>query len=294
MVTSLQSTGKTALLDGLLAKSASKDFETSQSLSFGEILKVKEKQMKQAQEISATSVAAALAAMQTSPIIAPVVEAATGSEAVKAEARPALSAVSSKMLVSAQSAAKTQFPQAGKAQGLSAVETQATAASAQSAAPAAEVSQPVAAETVQAAASVVEKTVSLAANQKLTAAAATVVETSAQPAATQVKVKPGATQAPVAAPVAESAQFTAAVPAVNVMPAAAASEMATSVQTATAQTPVVSDVRPANRQAPVAAPVAESAQFTAAVPAADVAPAAAVAEVEKSVQPVAVQNASRF
>ncbi|MCX6066476.1 MAG: flagellar hook-length control protein FliK, partial [Chloroflexi bacterium] len=121
------------------------------------------------------------------------------------------------------------------------------------------------------------------------AAAVVEVEKTAQTVAAQTPVvsdvQPASRQAPVAAPVAETAQFTAA----DVAPAAAVSEVETFAQPVTAQIPVVSDAQSTSRQATVASPAAETAQFVAAVPAVEVAQVAAVKEKEKSVQSAAAQ-----
>jgi len=65
MVSGLQLPFQSSPLDGISAKSQSMDSETIQSLSFGEILKTREKQLQQEQEVSASSLAAALATLQT-------------------------------------------------------------------------------------------------------------------------------------------------------------------------------------------------------------------------------------
>jgi hypothetical protein len=72
MVTGLHLPLKSLPLDGTLSKSQSTDSETIRPLSFGEILKLKEKQLQQDQGVSATSIAAALAALQNSPATLPV------------------------------------------------------------------------------------------------------------------------------------------------------------------------------------------------------------------------------
>ena len=72
MVIGLHLPLKSLPLDGMLAKSQSTDSETIRPLSFGEILKLKEKQLQQDQGVSATSIAAALAALQNLPAILPV------------------------------------------------------------------------------------------------------------------------------------------------------------------------------------------------------------------------------
>lgn len=93
MVTSLQLTSKSTPPDGVFAKSQSRDSETFQGFSFGEILKVKEKQLQQEQGVSASSVAAALAAMQTLPIAANMPDIVTGSEPGKVNEQPAQNAI---------------------------------------------------------------------------------------------------------------------------------------------------------------------------------------------------------
>jgi len=64
----LQSTAAFSHLDGLSTQSQSKDSETSQSISFGDVLKVEEKKLQQEQETNALSVAAVLMTIQP-PVI---------------------------------------------------------------------------------------------------------------------------------------------------------------------------------------------------------------------------------
>ena len=64
MVTGLPFFYETPPLDGALSKSQSKDSETSGSLSFGEILKSKEKQLQRELEISAATAMPAPLTMQ--------------------------------------------------------------------------------------------------------------------------------------------------------------------------------------------------------------------------------------
>jgi flagellar hook-length control protein FliK len=96
MVTSLPAMLKAGLPAGLLTKSQAGDLETLQDLSFGELLKAKEKQLQHEQEINAASVSAALAAMQLKnmPVSTsgPLPELGTGSGA---EVQPAAQAATS-------------------------------------------------------------------------------------------------------------------------------------------------------------------------------------------------------
>ncbi len=64
----LQSTATFSHLDGLSTQSQSKDSETIQSISFGDVLKVEEKKLQQEQETNALSVAAVLMTIQP-PVI---------------------------------------------------------------------------------------------------------------------------------------------------------------------------------------------------------------------------------
>ncbi len=94
MLTGLQSSSKTLPLDGVLAKSNPMDSETIQPLSFGELLKIKEKQLQQEQGITASSVAAALASLQTLSIamLLPIPDGETSESITKTDASRALSA----------------------------------------------------------------------------------------------------------------------------------------------------------------------------------------------------------
>lgn len=72
MLTGLQTSSKTLPLDGTLGKSQSLDSDTVQPVSFGEVLKLKEKQLQHEQEVNPASVAAALAALQTMSLATPL------------------------------------------------------------------------------------------------------------------------------------------------------------------------------------------------------------------------------
>jgi hypothetical protein len=73
MVTGLQLALKEFSPDGSVAKSHPRDSKTIQGLTFGGILRDKEKQLRDAQTVSAASIAAAVAAMQALPIVQSVV-----------------------------------------------------------------------------------------------------------------------------------------------------------------------------------------------------------------------------
>lgn len=72
MSLSFQPTVKSSQVDGLSAQSQSKDSETSQPLSFGDVLKVEEKKLQQEQETSALSVAAVLATLPLPAVTQPI------------------------------------------------------------------------------------------------------------------------------------------------------------------------------------------------------------------------------
>lgn len=87
MVIGLHLSAQSLPLDGTPAESQPVDSETLQPVSFAELLKVKEKQLQQEQVVGAASIAAALAAMQTSIVmIAP--ETTTGSGTNVPSAQP--------------------------------------------------------------------------------------------------------------------------------------------------------------------------------------------------------------
>ncbi len=65
MLTGLQNPSRTLPLDGMPGKSQPVNSDSIQPVSFGEILKLKEKQLQLEQQVSASSIAAALAALQT-------------------------------------------------------------------------------------------------------------------------------------------------------------------------------------------------------------------------------------
>lgn len=88
MVTGLQLPFQASPLDGLFTKSAMKDSETTQAVSFGEILRAKEKQLQQEQEINASLAAVAWAAMQTSSAVVPMLDLSTKEEFYKADIHP--------------------------------------------------------------------------------------------------------------------------------------------------------------------------------------------------------------
>ena len=92
---SLQMTLKPSPADGVLVKLQSADLETAQPSSFVEFLKDEEKKLQDAQEVSALSVAAVLAAMQT-PLVAesaPALETGAGSEIGKTNNQSAFAAL---------------------------------------------------------------------------------------------------------------------------------------------------------------------------------------------------------
>ena len=97
MVTGLPLFDKSSLLNGLSLQSASRDSETSQSLSFGEILKTKEKQLQQEQEANTSSAAVPLAAMQTlsMPVLTLGSSLVSDNESDKADLQPAVQSGSS-------------------------------------------------------------------------------------------------------------------------------------------------------------------------------------------------------
>jgi hypothetical protein len=91
MLNGLQTSTKALPLDGLAAKLQSMDAETTGPVSFGELLKLKEKQLQQEQEVSASFIAATFASLQTSQFIAAlsiqnveIGETVTGTEVSKA------------------------------------------------------------------------------------------------------------------------------------------------------------------------------------------------------------------
>ena len=92
---SLQMALKPSPADGVLVKLQSADLETAQPSSFVEFLKDEEKKLQDAQEVSALSVAAVLAAMQT-PLVAesaPALETGAGSEIGKTNNQSAFAAL---------------------------------------------------------------------------------------------------------------------------------------------------------------------------------------------------------
>lgn len=90
MVTSLRSPLKSLLLDTVLGKTQPADSETHQPVSFGELLKLKEKQLQHAQDVSASAVAAALMALQTmtNAMPAPIPDMDTGAETHNTTTQP--------------------------------------------------------------------------------------------------------------------------------------------------------------------------------------------------------------
>ncbi len=105
MVTPLQLAPKIVPTEELLAKSTTRDFEAvSGSVSFGEILKAKEKELQKSLELNLATVAAALAAMQAPPPATP--NTPENGETVRKEARSVLKATAP-LPASAQPAAPT-------------------------------------------------------------------------------------------------------------------------------------------------------------------------------------------
>ena len=108
MVTPLQLVPKNIVSEDILAKSSARDLESLPSLSFGEILKLKEQELQKEQEVSAASVAAALAVLQTAASLTRLPVAVT--EATPAVQNSGLPAAST---LTAPTTTQPTTPQAG-------------------------------------------------------------------------------------------------------------------------------------------------------------------------------------